>query len=139
MDVTINWLAVLAASVVGFVIAFVWYSDWGLVGGTWRRLTGVTKADSDGAGATPMVVLVVSLVLTAIGLAAAYALAAAYFGREAPWLAAAIGGAAWLGFSVTTLAQHNFFEMKPARLTVINSVYQLILFVGMGLTVGLIQ
>lgn len=29
--------------------------------------------------------------------------------------------------------------MKPTRLTVINCAYQLVLFVGMGLTVGLLQ
>lgn len=139
MDMTISWLAVLAATVVGFVIAFVWYSDWGLVGGTWRKLTGVTKGISAGAGKGPMVIFVASLVLTAIGLAATESLAAGFFDADSPWLGAAVGGAAWLAFSVSTLAQHNGFEMKPTRLTVINCAYQLVLFVGMGLTVGLLQ
>lgn len=139
MDLTISWLAVLVAIAVGFVIAFVWYSDWGLVGGTWRTLTGVTKADSAGAGKGPMVVLVVSLVLTAIGLAAADSLAAGFFDCDSPWLGGAVGGAAWLCFSASTLAQHNGFEMKPTRLTAINIAYQLVLFVGMGLTVGLLR
>ncbi|MEC4613734.1 DUF1761 domain-containing protein [Tsukamurella tyrosinosolvens] len=139
MDMTISWLAVLAATVVGFVIAFVWYSDWGLVGGTWRKLTGVTKEISTGAGKGPMVIFVASLVLTAIGLAAADSLAAGFFDSDSPLLGVAVGAAAWAGFSVSTLAQHNGFEMKPTRLTVINCAYQLVLFVGMGLTVGLLQ
>lgn len=139
MDMTISWLAVIAATVVGFVIAFVWYSDWGLVGGTWRKLTGVTKEISAGAGKGPMVIFVASLVLTAVGLAAAYALAVRAFDGESVWLAMGVGGAAWACFSLSTLAQHNGFEMKPTRLTVINCAYQLVLFVGMGLTVGLLQ
>ncbi|MGD3151823.1 DUF1761 domain-containing protein [Tsukamurella tyrosinosolvens] len=136
---TISWLAVFAATVVGMVIAFIWYSDWGLVGETWRKLTGVTKEVSAGAGKGPMVVLVVSVVLTAIGLAAIDSLAAGFFDSDSPWLGVAVGAAAWAGFSVSTLAQHNGFEMKPTRLTVINCAYQLVLFVGMGLTVGLLQ
>ncbi|KXP04574.1 hypothetical protein AXK59_14345 [Tsukamurella tyrosinosolvens] len=139
MDMTISWLAVFAATVVGMVIAFIWYSDWGLVGETWRKLTGVTKEVSAGAGKGPMVVLVVSVVLTAIGLAAIDSLAAGFFDSDSPWLGVAVGAAAWAGFSVSTLAQHNGFEMKPTRLTVINCAYQLVLFVGMGLTVGLLQ
>lgn len=139
MDMTISWLAVFAATVVGMVIAFIWYSDWGLVGETWRKLTGVTKEVSAGAGKGPMVVLVVSVVLTAIGLAAIDSLAAGFFDSDSPWLGVAVGAAAWAGFSVSTLAQHNGFEMKPMRLTVINCAYQLALFVGMGLTVGVLQ
>lgn len=139
MDPTISWLAVLAATVVGMIIAFVWYSDWGLFGGAWRRLTGVTKADSDGAGKVPMVVLVVSLIVTAIGLAVAASFAARTLDCASPWLAAAVGVVVWLCFSASTLAQHNGFEMKPVRLTVITCAYQLVLFVGMGLTVGLVQ
>jgi hypothetical protein len=45
--------------------------------------------------------------------------------------------AAWLAFSATTLLQHNAFELKPPRLTVINSAYQLTLFIAMTLAIGL--
>jgi len=51
----------------------------------------------------------------------------------------AVGFVTWLGFSLTTLAQHNAFEQKPARLTVINNAYQLTLFLGMALAIGLLQ
>lgn len=58
------------------------------------------------------------------------------------WLAraarAAFGFAAWLTFSASTLLQHNAFELKPARLTVINSSYQLTLFLAMSVVIGLL-
>ena len=38
-----------------------------------------------------------------------------------------------------TLAQHNGFEQKPRRLTVLNSAYQLVLFLGMAIPIGLLQ
>lgn len=43
------------------------------------------------------------------------------------------------GEDVKTLVQHNAFEQKPTRLTMINSAYQLVLFVLMALPVGLLQ
>ncbi len=45
---------------------------------------------------------------------------------------------AWLAFSATTLLQHNAFELKPPKLTLINSSYQLVLFLAMALVIGLL-
>lgn len=139
MELSISWPAVVVAIVVGMAIAWIWYSDWGLVGGTWRKLTDVTKEDSARAGKSPFVVLVISIVVTALALAAACSIASGFFGSDSVWLAFAVGLVAWLGFSLSTLAQHNGFEQKPARLTVINSAYQLALFLGMAFTIGLLQ
>ncbi|MHA6628580.1 DUF1761 domain-containing protein [Pseudonocardia sichuanensis] len=139
MDVSIGWPAVVAAIVVGMAIAWVWYSDWGLAGGVWRKLTGVTEEDSIRAGKGPFAVLVVSIIVTALALAAACSVASVFFGSDSVWPALAVGFTAWLGFSASTLAQHNSFEQKPAQLTVINSAYQFVLFLGMGLVIGLLQ
>ncbi|GAB3755770.1 DUF1761 domain-containing protein [Microlunatus parietis] len=138
MELSVSWPAVVAAIVVGMVIAWVWYSDWGLIGATWRKLTGVTKEDSARAGRRPFVVLIASIIVTALALALACAVASGYFGGGSPWLELAVGSVAWLGFSASTLAQHNGFEQKPARLTVINCGYQLVLFLGMALVIGLL-
>ncbi|GAC69373.1 DUF1761 domain-containing protein [Gordonia soli] len=139
MELNIDWLAVVIAIVVGMAVAWVWYSDWGLVGSTWRRLTGVTADDSARGGKAPFVILVASIVVTAIALAAASSVAEGFFETDSLWLAVGVGAAAWLGFSLTTLAQHNGFELKPAALTAINSAYQLVLFVGMTVPIGLLQ
>jgi hypothetical protein len=85
------------------------------------------------------VVLVASIVVTALPLAAASSIASGFFGTDSFWVALAVGLVAWLGFSLSTLAQHNGFEQKPGRLTVINSAYQLVLFLGMAVPIGLLQ
>ncbi|GAB09287.1 hypothetical protein GOARA_036_00190 [Gordonia araii NBRC 100433] len=139
MTLSISWLAVVAGTAVGMAIAWVWYADSGLFGRVWRELTGVTQEDSARVGKRPVVVLLASIVLTAIALAIACSLAAGFFDDQSPWLALAVGFVAWLGLSATTLAQHNAFEQKPVRLTVINSAYQLALFLGIALTVGLLE
>lgn len=136
---SISWPAVAAAVMVGMAIAWVWYSDWGVVGGVWRELTGVSPQDSARAGKRPFAVLAVSIILTALALAAASSVASVSLGTDTVWLAPAVGFTAWLGFSLSTLAQHNGFEQKPARLTGINSAYQLVLFLGMSVAIGLLQ
>ncbi|HEY2056939.1 MAG TPA: DUF1761 domain-containing protein [Amycolatopsis sp.] len=139
MELSISWPGVAAAIVVGMAIAWVWYSDWGLAGGVWRKLTGVTKEDSARGGKGPFVVLVVSIVVTALALAAAGSVASGFFGTDSFWVPLGAGLAAWAGFSLSTLAQHNGFEQKPGRLTVLNSAYQLVLFLGMAIPIGLLQ
>lgn len=135
---SISWTAVVAATVVGMAIAGLWYGGWGFVG-TWRGLTGVTEEDSRRVGKRPFAALVASILVTALALAAGCAIAAGAFGGDPLWLDLAVGFTTCLGFSLTTLVQHNAFEQKPARLTVLNSAYQLVLFLGMALTVGLLQ
>ncbi|MFE0147639.1 DUF1761 domain-containing protein [Nonomuraea sp. NPDC059007] len=139
MEMGISWPAVVAAIVVGMAIAWVWYSDWGLFGAIWRRLTGISEEDSKRAGKRPFAVLVASIIVTALVLAAACSIVSGFVGSDALWLDVAVGFATWLGFSLTTLTQHNAFEQKPAQLTVINSAYQLTLFLGMALAIGLLQ
>lgn len=133
-----SWLAVLVATAVGLAIAWVWYSDWGVVGDRWRRLTGVTPEDSARVGWRPFAVLVVCVAATALALALAYAAAGALLGGGSLWLAAGVGVVAWAGLSLSTLAQHNGFEQKPVRLTMINGAYQLVLFLGMALALGVL-
>ena len=58
--------------------------------------------------------------------------------RVTPLLGLVAGAFAGLTFSVTTLVQHNGFEKKSPRLTLINAGYQLMLFVVMGLVLGLV-
>lgn len=138
MELTISWPAVVVAIAVGMVIAMAWYSDWGL-GPAWRELTGVTKEDSTQGGKGPLVILMASIVATAAVLAASFAVVSAFFSDNSVWLSLAVGLIAWIGFSFSTLLQHNVFEQKPARLTTINSAYQLALFLGMALPIGLLQ
>jgi hypothetical protein len=137
MEMSISWLAVVVSTAVGMAVAGVWYG-WAFVG-VWRELTGVTEEDSKRAGKRPFAVLLTSILVTALVLAAGCSIVAGFFGGDPLWLDLAVGFATWLGFSLTTLAQHNAFEQKPTRLTVINSAYQLVLFLGMALSVGLLQ
>jgi hypothetical protein len=85
-----------------------------------------------------MTQLLIAVILTAAGLALAIAVTTEAVGDDSVWVALLVGFAAWLAFSGSTLLQHNAFELKRAKLTVINSGYQLVLFLVMSLVLGLL-
>ncbi|MFC4376938.1 DUF1761 domain-containing protein [Nocardia halotolerans] len=133
----INWLGAAIAFVAGMVVAFIWYQK-GFIANAWERLTGVTPDRSLPARARNMTQLAIANLLTAVGLAAGISLASEATGDESVGMALLVGFAAWLTFSASTLLQHNAFELKPAMLTVINSSYQLALFLAMSVVIGLL-
>lgn len=132
----INWLATVLAIVAGMVVAGVWYGKAFLA--AWQKLTGIAPEDSKKASRRNTVQLLVANSVTAIGLAAGIGIASAAFDDDSVWLALLVGFVAWLAFSASTLLQHNAFELKPPKLTVLNSSYQLVLFLAMALVIGLL-
>ncbi|PVA77467.1 DUF1761 domain-containing protein [Mycobacteroides abscessus] len=132
----LDWLAVVMATVVGMAVAGAWYGK--VFTTLWSTLTGVVAEDSKKASRRNMALLLVANAVTAVGLTVTIEVAWMAAGSDALWLALLVGFAAWLTFSATTLLQHNAFELKPVRLTLLNSAYQLVLFLGMALTIGLV-
>ncbi|TCO55786.1 DUF1761 domain-containing protein [Actinocrispum wychmicini] len=133
----INWLATVLAFVVGMVVAVVWYSKIGFVA-VWGKLTGITPEDTKKASGRNMVQLLIANSVTAVGLAVGIGIASKAAGDDSVWLALLVGLVAWLTFSATTLLQHNAFELKPPKLTLVNISYQLVLFLAMALVIGLL-
>lgn len=133
--VEINWLAALIAFAVGMVVAGVWYGK--VFTAAWARLTGIAPADSAKARTRNMVQLAIANGLTALGLAIGIAIASEAFDDDSVGPALLVGFIAWATLSATTLLQHNAFELKRPMLTVLNSAYQLVLFLGMALVIGL--
>ncbi|WIM89089.1 DUF1761 domain-containing protein [Candidatus Mycobacterium wuenschmannii] len=115
-------------------VAGAWYGKLFLT--TWSRLTGITAEQSEAFRRRNMAQLLIANTITAIGLGSAIGVTHTATGSRAVWLAVLVGAAAWLAFSATTLLQHNAFELKPPRLTVLNSAYQLTLFLAMALAIG---
>lgn len=132
----LDWLAVVIATVAGMAVAGAWYGK--VFTTLWSTLTGVAAEDSAKASRRNMALLLVANGVTAVGLAAGIEVASMASSSDSLWLALLVGLAAWLTFSATTLLQHNAFELKGAQLTVLNIAYQLVLFLGMALTIGLV-
>jgi hypothetical protein len=132
----INWLGTVLAIVVGMAVAGVWYGKAFLA--IWWKLTGITPEQSKNASRRNMLQLLIANTVTAVGLAIGIAIASDASDNNSVWQALLVALIAWLTFSATTLLQHNAFELKPPKLTLINTSYQLVLFLAMSLPIGLL-
>jgi len=131
----VNYLAVLVASVVGFVIGMLWYSPL-LFGKMWVKLMGFSnkdmkKAKEKGMGKTMLVMFVSILVMS-------YVLS--YF-LGALNVSDAIGGAfvgfmAWIGFLATSMLGNVLWGGKPFSLYLIDVLHYLVVIVVMGAILG---
>ncbi|HSX05291.1 MAG TPA: DUF1761 domain-containing protein [Candidatus Saccharimonadales bacterium] len=135
MNIEINWLAVLVATVVSMVLAKTWFRE-RTFGTVWRQLTGITPADSKKAGKKPIIITLFANIITVLALAALIDISFTFFKSSSVWYALLVGFAAWLAFSATTLATHNAFEQKRLKLTLINNGYQLVFFLSVALIIG---
>ncbi|MDQ6718206.1 MAG: DUF1761 domain-containing protein [Gemmatimonadota bacterium] len=132
----VNWLAIIAAAVVIFLLGGLWYSP-ALFAKRWVALQGRTmdqmKADSANAN-MPMMYLQVFL----CGLVTSWimALFLAHLGRYGWMIGAHVGALAWLGFAAPASYGTALFSMKPKQLWFIDTMFNLVSFVLAGALLG---
>lgn len=138
MNVEVNLLSVLVASVVSMGVGFLWYTV--LFGKPWMKLMGYTKASMEKEKANMGKTYTISFLLT---LLMAYVLfhimvfSDNYF--DYSWLMTGLTSAfwVWLGFVAPVQATDVLFGGKQWKLFAINTGYQLASLLAMGLTIGL--
>jgi len=130
MDINnINWIAVVIAVIASMILAKAWFHE-KTFGPAWRKLTGISPADSKKAGKKPIILTLFANILTVVVLAS-------MAGHSSLGTALFIGFVLWAAFSATTLMTHNAFEQKPSKLTLINNGYQLVLFLMIAFILGI--
>jgi hypothetical protein len=128
MDITINYLAVIAAAVVSFVLGGIWYSPV-LFGPRWMRAIGKSEAEfKQGNVAFAYVGAFVAGLAMAYVLALFLALAQAKTLPQAAWVALW----AWIGFMATPTLSNYLFSGWSRDLYLINNGYSLISLLIMG-------
>jgi hypothetical protein len=131
MNLDVNWLAVLVAAVVTFVLGGVWYGP--LFGRVWRAAEGQAEPEP-GRQKHPALVYGVSFVLM---LVAAMALAVAI--GPVPDVSRSIGfglvvGVGWVA---TSFGVNYLFAGRRLALFAVDVGYNVVLFALMGLIIGL--
>jgi hypothetical protein len=139
----INWLAVLVAGIVIFMLGGLWYSPI-LFAKRWIALQGRTEEEMRAQAASAnMPLMYASAFLTGLIIAAVLAIIIAHISRD-PAMAepgggvsaahgAIIGFTCWLGFAATTSYATALFSGKPRQLWLIDSTYNLVSFVLAGI------
>lgn len=132
MHIEVNYLAVLAAAVAGFLIGLIWYSPF-ILGKLWMNLSGITEEAMKGRN--PTTPLAVSFIAD---LVLAYVLSyfIQYAGINTVVLGMTAGFWTWLGFLATVQLTDAMFTGKPIGFYLINTSYRLIALLAMGAILG---
>lgn len=139
MEVQINWLAVVLAGFATMVVSSIWYAPFAF-GGAWQKLLELDKKKLEKNGFKPIAIAAVLSFVTAYVLAHFIYLAHTFYGGEYSFLSAALITAFWagLGFSALRLITHYGFECRPGKAMLLNSSHELVVFMAMGLVIGLV-
>jgi hypothetical protein len=133
---TINYLAVLVAGIVIFVLGGLWYSPV-LFAKRWIALQGRTEEQMRAqAAAANMPVMYVSAFICGLVTALVMAMVLGHMATSVELNAAhgvTIGFMCWLGFAATTSYATALFSGKPKQLWLIDSSYNLVSFVLAGM------
>ena len=125
-----NWLAIIVATVIAFVLGGAWYAK-GLFGAAWMQDVGLTEESAKNANMpkTFSGAFVLQLV-------AAMTLAN-FLGPESTWLSGVHTGLViGIGFLATAYGVTYLFEQRPLRLFMINAGYNVVLLAIMGSIIG---
>lgn len=126
---SVNFLAVLVASIVNMTIGFIWYGP--LLGKQWMKLSGRTKESME-KEKKDMPMVMGSMFVGALVTAYILALFLKYAGATTLEIGAKVGFLAWLGFVATTMLQDVLYEKKNRQLAGINLGFNLVALVVAG-------
>ena len=128
--VEVNYLAVVAASLIGFVVGFLWYGP--IFGKAWMAETGMTeeKAKESNMAKTMGITFVLQIFM-------AYCLAM-FIGDPSIdiTMATFYGFLTGLGWILPTMIINNLFEQRSIKLSLIQGGYCVVVFTLMGLVLG---
>jgi hypothetical protein len=127
----VNWLAVLCAAVVKFVVGGVWYSP-PVFGPRWGAAVGVTP---DAFRARMLSAMVTDLVASVV-LAWVLANVLKFTGAVGLIPGVRVSFFLWLGFVATPLLSTTVYEGRPIALFGINGAYWLVSMLIMGGIIG---
>ncbi len=127
---TINYLAVVVSSVAAFLIGMLWYTA--LFGRQWMALQGHTPEElaamRQGMGKAYTISFLCNVVMAVV-----MAILIRRMGIVGALGGVKIGGATWLGFAATIGLTANLYSAKPFALFLIDTGYQLVYMVTMGI------
>ncbi|MFK7831268.1 MAG: DUF1761 domain-containing protein [Congregibacter sp.] len=130
-DIQINYVAVLVAAVVGFVVGGLWYSPL-LFGNAWMRSAGISQEQVNGGnkvknfGLTLLFLLIMSYCLAAF-------LAAPEVTLQTGALYGFLTGFGWIFFGIGVIA---LFELRSWTYILVNGGYWTVTMTAMGAILG---
>jgi hypothetical protein len=130
----INWIAMVAAALAGFLVGGIWYGPLFLK--PWQREAGITQEMM--AKRNPAIVFGGAFLLN---LLASFILGhvLATYGHPEPGISVMIAGGVALGFIATAFGVNYLFASKSLKLFAIDAGYWIVIYSAMGAIYGLLQ
>ena len=129
--IAVNYAAVIAATIVSFIIGMIWYGP--LFGKSWAKMSGVDTKQKKGMAPKMVAMFITVLVMN-------YVLAAVLKMTGATMISEGLMGAfwLWLGFIATVMVGTVLWEGKPVKLYMIKVLhYLVVLLVASVIIVGM--
>lgn len=138
MDVEINVIGVLAASVVSMLVGSIWYSK-AVFGKTWVKLERIDEKKAKKDAPSAISGMAVLAILMAYVLAHVTYLSSTFF-TDYSYQGAALPSAFWMwvGFVLPVVASNSLFNQAPWKISAIHAGNWLVTLLGMGLVIGAI-
>ncbi len=140
MNIDVNYLAVFIAGIISMITGFAWYSPF-LFGKPWMKVMGYTSGSMKEAQKAMGKLYGLSFVLTlvtAFVLAHVMSLSKAFYGTSEVSTGLSTAFWMWLGFVMPVQMTGVMFAKEKWPLFGINTGYQLVSMLLMGLTMGLL-
>ena len=138
MDVEVNLMGVILATVAAMLVGSIWYSK-SVFGASWMKMVGIDESKMGKEGLKPMIGMLVMAFIASYVLAHVTYLASSFY-TDMSYLASALTTAfwVWLGFVAYSTVSSDLFELRPKKLTAINLSGQLVTFLAMAFVIGII-
>jgi hypothetical protein len=134
MDVTVDWIAVILATIAAMVIGFVWYGP--LFGKAWLKLVGLKEKEASANWQKPMIAMLVLAFVQAYILTHLINFAGSYYGDTSAARGVSTAFWVWLGLVVPTVVGNNMFARRPIQLNYIEAFNALLTLMVMGAIIG---
>ncbi len=129
MQIHINYLAVIATTILGFIVGGLWYGP--LFGKVWMREIGLNEEDIKKSNMLKIFGITIILnIIIALNLSA-------FLGPKSDLLFGLFAGlAVGIGWVSTSLGIIYLFGRKSFKLYLIDASYQIVIYALMGLIIG---
>jgi hypothetical protein len=132
----LNYLAVLVGGVIIFILGGLWYSPM-LFAKQWTALQGKTEAEMKAASSgSNMPLKFVMAFISGLLVSFTLAVVMRHFTDIDLMRGAWVGVICWVGFAGATSFANSLFSMKPLKLWLIDSGYNLVCFIVVGALLG---
>ena len=138
MEIELNWIAILTATVSIMILGYVWYHE-KVFGATWMKLSGLKEKDLRENQAKPMVISTLWAILVPFALYHIVYVTNAFY-SDASWLSNSVGVGLWVGvvFCFLTTFMQDGFALRPGKLSLINGGYNVSAVLLAAIIIGLI-